>query len=96
MMKPYLFSFNATMGTRQQVLDFLDTLPQVLNWYAPLPQSVILISDSPMQKLSELIHNHYPMSFFIITEIVDKANNGWLPREAWEFINDPKSSGKWR
>jgi hypothetical protein len=96
MMKPYLFSFNATMGTRQQVLDFLDTLPQVLNWYAPLPESVIIISERGVSELQALIHNRYPMSYFIITEIPPGGNDGWLPKVAWDFINNPRSSGRWR
>lgn len=95
MMRPYLFCFNATMGSRQQVVDFLDTLPQILNWYAPLPQSIILISDQPARTLRELIHNRYPQSFFIITEIQSKGADGWLPKAAWDFINRPRSSGRW-
>ena len=95
MMTPYLFSFNATMGTRQQVLTYLDSLPQVLNWYAVLPEAVIIISRQSSSKLSDLIHQRYPLSYFIIAEIPRDNNNGWLPKTAWDFINNPKSSGRW-
>lgn len=96
MLTPYLFSFNCLAMPRQQVLDFLDTLPQVLNWYAVLAESIIVISEHNAAELRELIRNRYPYTFFIITEIPRGNNDGLLPKAAWDFINNPRSSGRWK
>ena len=95
MMTPYLLSFDETMVTRQQVLDHLNTLPQVLNWYALLPGSILLVSRSPSSELCAFINHQFPTTFIIITEIPRGNNDGWLPQAAWDFINNPKSSGRW-
>ena len=95
-MKPYLLAFNVQLIPRQTMLAFLDTRPEILNWMAILEGSIIVISEKSAQTLSALIRQQYPHLWFILTEIPPYKNDGTLSSAAWDFINAPKSSGRWR
>ncbi len=95
-MIPYLFCYSENMGPHQTILDFLDTLPVILNWYTLGSQGVIIISERTPAELRILIHTKYPSGFFIISEMKPHLVDGWLPEEAWGFVNNPKSSGRWK
>ena len=94
-MRAFLLSFNDAIVPRQVVLNFLDTRPEVLNWYAPLQGGVFIISNLNAQGLAELIRQAFPNLYFVIAELPRGYNDGMLPSAAWQFINDPKSSGRW-
>lgn len=95
MLKPYLVVFNGSEVTRQSLLDHLDTRPEVKNWFAFLPTGVFVISDRTASQLAEAIRIAFPIATFVVTEIPPGANDGWLNKDAWDFINNPSSSGRW-
>lgn len=95
MLKPFLLVFNDSLVTRQAILDHLDTRPEIKNWFAFLPTAIFIISDRNATTLSNLIQNTFPGRFFMITEVPPGSNNGWLAKDAWDFINFPRSSGRW-
>ena len=54
-MRAFLFNFNDSIISRPVMLQFLDTRPEVLNWYAPLQGGVFIVSNSNSQALAALI-----------------------------------------
>ncbi len=90
-MKPYLLTFNLAGITRNDVTKFLDTLPEVQNWYTAFFSAVIVISEADATTLANLFHARFPLVFFVVTEIVPSNCNGYLPKIVWEFITKPKS-----
>jgi len=95
MLKPYVVTFNPDIFPRQKLLEHLDTLPAVKNWYAFLPSAVFIISDQSAHALANLLLGKVNGSYYFVSEIPVGAYNGWLPQAAWEFVNNPKSSGRW-
>lgn len=95
MLKPYLLIFDVMSGNRQDILNYIDTCPEVKNWYAFIPTGIIIISDKTAHDLQAMFLRKYPGRFSMITEITRGNNNGWLNKEVWDFINNPKSSGRW-
>jgi hypothetical protein len=95
MLKPFLLVFNDTQITRQTILNYLDTRPEIKNWFAFLPAAVFIISDHTAPSLAGLIRNVFPGKDFVVTEVTSGSNDGWLARNVWEFINYPHSSGRW-
>lgn len=91
-MRVFLLTFN---GERKFFLDFLDTRPEILNWFAVLDQAIVVVSRSDVATLSHVLHDGLPSYFFIFAEIDITRVNGWMNMEAWEFIKVPKSSGRW-
>jgi hypothetical protein len=96
MMQPYLLTFSTAGFSRQALLDFLDTRPEVLNWYAFAESGVFVISEKTPHELSAIIHGGFPWVLFVVTHVPASNNNGWLPKAAWDFINNPRSSGRWK
>lgn len=95
MLKPYVLTFNPGTCPRQTILDLLDTLPAVKNWYAFLPSAVFIISDQNAHFLAQALLAKVNGSFYFVSEINTSSYNGWLPKPAWDFINTPTSSGRW-
>lgn len=98
MLKPYLLVFHPSTQSRQEILNFLDTRSEVLNWFAWGDTGIFLISEESAYLLSNIIHEKFPNIIFVIT-LLPTGNyltvNGWLFKNNWDFINDPKSSGRW-
>ncbi len=90
-MKVFLLTINDTIGVDQTLLDFLNSQPEILNWFY-LPPSVFIVSNSNAHVISDLIRTNIPGMLFFITEIVPANNNGFLPQMAWDFINNPKAN----
>ena len=88
----YILVFDDGLGTRKEIQDYLDTLPEVLNWYACMTNSIFIVSNTTatilQQKISQFNRNG---SRFVILD-VDTDRNGWLPKAAWEFMKTPKAN----
>jgi hypothetical protein len=92
-MKVFVLSFNDPHMPDETMLDFLDSRRDVLNWMSMsfLPNTVFILSDATVEKLTNSIRRRFPNSFFLISEFNTRKANGALPDEAWNFLN--KSSG---
>lgn len=93
-MKSFLFTFNLIWPIKI-ITDFLDSRREVLNWYLPLQNSIIIASEYDANYLSGLIASRFPGMFFLLTELDSQKTNGWNLERAWNFILNPKSSGRW-
>jgi hypothetical protein len=89
----YLLVFNDQAADRDSITEFLDREAMILNWFACFPSAVFLVSGSSAKTISERIRAKFPGLRFFITEIPDDRN-GWMPRKAWAFINNPKSANE--
>jgi hypothetical protein len=84
----YILFYSNSLGTREDVRDYLDSLSEVLHWRYDLANVFYLISSENADTLAELIHQFSPKGRFIITEFSKQNNQGWLPKETWEFLNE--------
>jgi|SRR5580700_6857559 hypothetical protein len=87
-----LVGFNALSLAVQDLTGFFDTRPEIVNWYSILMGQVFVISALDAQALNRLIVNRFPNGLFIVTQLDPSATDGWLPQEAWDFINQPQPS----
>ena len=92
--KVFFLAFPPLLGLTT-VTGFLDTRPEVLNWLTLFPDMVLIVSVENTSKLSALMREQFPNFFFFISEIDPLKTDGWLPQVVWDFINAPKSSGRW-
>ncbi|SRR6266487_1471820 len=90
----YILVFDDGLGTRQEIQNFLDTRPEILNWYACMSNAIFIVSDKTASNVREVISafNKNGANFIILDANTDK--NGWLPRKAWDFLNKPKAVGE--
>ena len=98
-MKPYLMVWNSAQTDvwQQQLLDYLDTRPEVKNWFVPFLGTILLVADQAQNPstLSNLIHGRFPTLLLAITPADSLSTNGWMPQKFWDLIREPKSSGHW-
>jgi hypothetical protein len=88
----YLLTFSIELAP---VLQFLDTRREVLNWYTLSPHTVLIASRSDLKALTGILHIEAPWLFFLLTEVDPLRTNGWQTPQAWDFIGNPKSSGRY-
>ena len=84
-------------GFRLPVTSFLDTRPEVLNWFLILENAILVVSREDASTLAHLVHQQFPGRWILVTEVAPDPHktNGWMNQKVWEFINNPKSSGRW-
>lgn len=93
-MKVYIVSFNALILSTHELLGFFDTRTEILNWYLPFPGTIVIVSNHNQTALANMISERFPLHIFLITETNSFIVDGRLPNPAWEFIRNPKSSGR--
>ena len=95
-LSPFMMSFDSRTVTRQAILDFLDTRPEIMNWFAPMPNTIIIVSNSGVNQICDAIRERFGSSLtFIVSKMNPTENNGFVNKDVWLFLNNPKSSGRW-
>ena len=71
----------------------LTTTKGVINWWHYLESSYIIIAEWNVnaKNVSDLVGELMPNKLFFVCELNLKNHNGWLPNEAWEWINRYKN-----
>jgi hypothetical protein len=88
----FLIGFNPLSLAVQELTGFFDTRAEIVNWYSILVGQIFVISALDAKTLNRLIVNRFPKGFFIVAQLDPSATDGWLPQEAWDFINQPQPS----
>lgn len=90
--RTYLLTFDAP---RDLVLRHLDSRTEIQNWLAIFPGAVLIASKSDLAALTGLLHVTAQGWNFFAAEVTSSTTNGWMNQQVWDFINSPKSSGRW-
>ena len=80
---------------RDAVLGFLNTRPEVVNWFTYTSNAVLVASRSDLTALTGIIHVEAPGLFFLLVEVDPLRANGFQTQQIWDFINNPQPSGRW-
>jgi hypothetical protein len=91
----FVLNFNPLSLSRQLLLDFLDTQPDVANWLTAnaLPGQVIVVSERSSSEVAALIRTRFSGESFTVSSVSEI--DGWINQGYWDFVNAPKSSGRW-
>jgi len=74
---------------RQELMDFLDTIPEVVNWLGTTGV-ILLVSDMGVDALNDKIHAKFPKLGFFILPVTSDMIGGNSTKLAWDFIANPK------
>lgn len=91
-MKAYIISFYQQEISDDELVGFLDTRDEILNWRKELPNTVFVVSNHNAQIISMIIGEEFPESSFIVSEYVPYNSDGLLDEEAWNFLNSPEEA----
>jgi hypothetical protein len=90
-LKVHLLTFDDTKVSRDAVITKIDRIEAIVNWSAFLPGGICLVSSLPAKELAKEIRKEMPGTHFLVAELDRGRRNGWLPRDVWAFMNDPKA-----
>jgi len=83
MRRAYILVYSSTLGSRRQVKNWLEEIPEVLLWRYDMPNCCYIVSDASAQQLSNALRTKSGgKGRFLITE-VSPNKQGWLPPETW-------------
>ena len=94
-MKTYLLTYTGDANIRNDITNFIDSRPEILNWFSPNQNMILLVSNFSIFDIQSLFTTHHAGFFFVITEVDVNKTGGYMSKGFWEFIKHPKSSGKW-
>jgi hypothetical protein len=92
-MKAFILSYDSKQISEKNFLQYLDTRPEILNWFSIIPNTVFIVSNRSAHSLVNVFQKNYPNVFLIISEFDTLKDNGLLSDEAWDFLNNPKPAG---
>jgi len=72
--------------------DSLIAAKGLISWWHYLESSYIIIVEDHITatNISKFVESHMPDKYFIVVELNLSNHNGWLPKEAWNWINKHK------
>ena len=90
-MKAYLLAHSQAC-TPRQVQHLLNDTEAVATWVTPFPFAAILVSSLSVNDLAAVLRDRLPSVWFIVTELRGDSVQGWLPRELWDYVNNPSQA----
>lgn len=94
MTNPYIITFGESLGTRQEITDALDKIPEVTYWFAPFPHGVLFTSTLDAGELAKRIEKLFPNARsgkWIIAPVDQYESQGRLPEKGWHLIANPQA-----
>jgi len=88
--KAHLLVFDDSQASRQSMIDVIDNIEDIENWYAFFDNVFCLASERDAHSLSSLIRAEMPKQRFIVTEVEPGKKGGWLPKSIWAFLKRPE------
>ncbi|KOY32279.1 hypothetical protein NB614_09010 [Vibrio parahaemolyticus] len=97
-MQVFLISFTSPTFpaiSREEILDFLDTQSIIKNWYAVLPNAILVVTDYGIPEITQIMTGRFSHNLTFLVTDASQAN-GLANQEVWDFVNNPHSSGRWQ
>lgn len=87
-MKSYLFAYSQ-LCPDWQAQGVLDSTQAVANWIQPFPNAAVIQSNLDTKDLAAVLRNQLGQVWFVVSEVDSASIDGWLPGDAWQFVNTP-------
>lgn len=87
-MKPklYLLVFDPYKTNAAALHNIVTTMPLKTDWWHYIGSAYVLASYSTAKEMQDYINVRWK-GFFLLSEINAHNSGGWLPQEAWNWIN---------
>lgn len=82
----YLLVYSDSVGTREELVSYLNEMEIVKTWRYDISHSFYVVSDATEQELSDELHRRSPQGRFLFVRVVDRMRQGFIPKEGWSFI----------
>ena len=91
-MKAFLISFDFTLEKTKKMAAFQAKVkedPDISNWWHHLKGTYILLTKDHItaEKVRVFFHQFFPNEHCFIIELKSTDYSGWLPQQAWDWMN---------
>lgn len=87
--KIYLLVFDPYKTDAVALHNIITTMAYASEWWHYIGSAYLITSSSTATEIQNYINMSWS-GFFLITEINGRNSGGWLPQEAWDWINSRK------
>ena len=88
MKKSYIFVYNDTVGTREEVKNVLDKMPHVKTWRYDMPNVFYIVSDASAQQIAKQFESIAgTKGRFLFLEHTENSQ-GRLTQKSWFLLNN--------
>lgn len=87
-MKPkiYSLSFDPHVSNAENLHAIVTAMPHTIEWWHYLGSTYLITSHASALELQNYVNQKW-VGRFLVSEIQPKNTGGWLPKEAWDWIN---------
>lgn len=85
--KAYIFTYNDEVGSREELMEYIDGVPEILNWRFDMQHAFYLVSELDAEQLASKIREYSGRKGRFLVAEIDRNKQGWLPRGTWRFLN---------
>lgn len=82
----YILTFDQGKTDTQKMHEIIKNSPYIKTWWHYLGSTYILVSEDSLDTVHQHIMKSYPKHRYFLAEVNLHNKNGWLPKEAWEWI----------
>jgi hypothetical protein len=83
----YLLVFDPYKTDAAKMHSLITDMPYALEWWHYIGSAYIFTSRSDADVIQRHIHERWE-GYFYVSEITASNSGGWLPEEAWNWINE--------
>lgn len=97
MRKSYIFVYSDKLGSREEVKQLINKIPEIIHWRYDLPNCFYIVSEESAKTLSSLIMNKGKgkSARFVINEFNESVEyEGILTVDSWYLIQNKKYKPK--
>lgn len=91
-LKSYLFVIDSSTKSLVDAISVLDRDRDFVNWHKFLPDGATLVTRLDIGQVHEKIKAYFPRQRYILVRLDTATKNGWLPKDAWKFMNSPTAA----
>ncbi|MCR5812863.1 MAG: hypothetical protein K6G15_00015 [Desulfovibrio sp.] len=73
---------------------FLNSRQEIRNWYS-FGSVLSIVSTASVTEIQNILLQLFYSQSFVVTPIYGPYTGGNMPKQFWEFINNPTDSGYW-
>lgn len=84
----YILIFSDSVGTRDEVKQFVDSRPEITTWYTCMSNAFFIRSGLTAKQLTDLFSKYTNEKGRFIILNCNTDRNGWLPQQAWDFMEN--------
>lgn len=92
-MNVYLISFTSKTYKvkRTDIQNYFDTRTEVINWFGIMPEAILVTTNNSDAEIANMLIEKFGNDItFLITKTEPNLTNGFINKDVWEFINNPK------